>query len=133
MIAHLRLRPGLRVAMGHLTKAFARAAQAHGSTRMAGAQQRAQASLAARDMSEPKLPPFAHEPAAYTGPSKQEVIDLRKRHLNPGEQGLHLGQAGKSRGHSLGHNNRHLTVPRSHHGMVQEPSHDYRRQDAVSV
>ena len=51
---------------------------------LAGQQQRSQASLAARNIAEPALPAFDHEPAQYIGPSKQEVIDLRKKHLNPG-------------------------------------------------
>ena len=66
-----------------LTRALTRAAQAQRSA--VGLQERTQASLAARDISEPKLPPFSHEPAKYTGPSKQEVIDLRRKHLNPGQ------------------------------------------------
>lgn len=64
------------------TQALANAIR--GQRHLAGLQQRTQASLAARELSEPKLPPFDHEPAQYTGPSKQEVIDLRKKHLNPG-------------------------------------------------
>ena len=57
-------------------------------------QQRTQASLAARDVTQPELPPFDHKPVQYAGPSKQKVIDLRKRYLNPGEaaqgKALHL-------------------------------------------
>ena len=30
------------------------------------------------------LPPFAHEPAPYTGPSKEQVLKTRARHLSPG-------------------------------------------------
>lgn len=55
--------------------------------RLAGLLQRSQASLAARQVSQPELPPFAHEPMQYRGPSKQDVIDLRKRYLNPGGLG----------------------------------------------
>ena len=54
---------------------------------LAGMQQRMQASLA-RDVTQPELPSFDHEPVQYTGPSKQEVIELRKRYLNPGEPKL---------------------------------------------
>ncbi len=64
------------------TQALATAVR--GQRHLAGLQQRSQASLAARDIAEPTLPAFDHEPAQYTGPSKQEVIDLRKKHLNPG-------------------------------------------------
>jgi hypothetical protein len=32
------------------------------------------------------MPPFNHNPAPYTGPSKEEVIALRKKFLSPGEQ-----------------------------------------------
>ena len=32
---------------------------------------------------EKQLPAFAHRPAPYSGPSKQEVVETRKRHLNP--------------------------------------------------
>lgn len=32
----------------------------------------------------PTLPPFAHSPAPYTGPSKADVMALRKAHLFPG-------------------------------------------------
>ncbi len=35
-------------------------------------------------MSLPQLPPFAHHPAAYTGPSLAEVHALRKAAVNPG-------------------------------------------------
>ena len=52
---------------------------------VADLQQRTQASLAARDVTQPELPPFDHEPVQYTGPSKQKVMELRKRYLNPGE------------------------------------------------
>jgi len=31
----------------------------------------------------PELPPFAHTPTPYTGPTKAEVIALRKQHLTP--------------------------------------------------
>ena len=62
-------------------QAVAIATRAH---RQLAGLQRTQASLAARDLSEPKLPTFDHEPAKYLGPSKQEVIDLRRKHLNPG-------------------------------------------------
>jgi len=31
----------------------------------------------------PELPPFEHQPRAYSGPSKDEVMELRKRHLTP--------------------------------------------------
>lgn len=31
----------------------------------------------------PQLPPFAHKPRPYTGPSKQEVLDLRREFLTP--------------------------------------------------
>jgi alanine-glyoxylate transaminase/(R)-3-amino-2-methylpropionate-pyruvate transaminase len=31
----------------------------------------------------PSLPPFAHKPHPYTGPSKQEVLDLRREFLTP--------------------------------------------------
>lgn len=33
----------------------------------------------------PQLPPFDFQPPPYTGPSKEEVLALRKAHLNPGE------------------------------------------------
>ena len=68
--------------MRAVTQALANAVR--GQRYLAGLQQRSQASLAARDTAEPTLPAFDHEPAKYTGPSKQEVIDLRKKHLNPG-------------------------------------------------
>lgn len=64
------------------TQALANAIR--GQRLVAGLHQRTQASLAARDIAEPRLPAFDHEPAQYTGPSKQEVIDIRKKHLNPG-------------------------------------------------
>ncbi len=32
----------------------------------------------------PTLPPFDHQPAAYTGPSADEVLQQRKQFLNPG-------------------------------------------------
>lgn len=32
----------------------------------------------------PELPPFAHVPAPYTGPSADEILALRKQFLNPG-------------------------------------------------
>lgn len=70
--------------MQRLLQASARHAQTRDLARLTGVQQRTFASLAAHSLAEPKLPPFAHEPAAYNGPSKQEVMDLRKRHLNPG-------------------------------------------------
>ncbi len=35
-------------------------------------------------MKTPALPPFDHQPHAYTGPSKDEVLALRKQFMNPG-------------------------------------------------
>lgn len=35
----------------------------------------------------PALPPCDFKPPAYTGPSKEEVLALRKAHLSPGEPG----------------------------------------------
>ena len=35
-------------------------------------------------MTTPTLPPFDHKPAAYTGPSADEVLATRKQFLNPG-------------------------------------------------
>lgn len=35
-------------------------------------------------MTTPTLPPFDHEPAAYSGPSADEVLATRKQFLNPG-------------------------------------------------
>jgi alanine-glyoxylate transaminase/(R)-3-amino-2-methylpropionate-pyruvate transaminase len=34
-------------------------------------------------MKTPELPPFAHAPQPYTGPSAAEVLSLRKAHVNP--------------------------------------------------
>lgn len=34
-------------------------------------------------MTAPTLPPYAHTPRAYDGPSKAEVLELRKRYLSP--------------------------------------------------
>ena len=68
--------------MRRVTRAIANVVRAQRD--LPGLQQRSQASLAARELTQPELPPFAHEPVQYTGPSKQEVIDLRKRYLNPG-------------------------------------------------
>ena len=65
-----------------MTQALARAIRAQ--DHLTGLQQRTPASLAARDTTQPQLPPFDYEPVQYTGPSKQDVIDLRKKHLNPG-------------------------------------------------
>lgn len=31
----------------------------------------------------PQLPPFSYEPQPYTGPSKEEVLSLRKKYLSP--------------------------------------------------
>lgn len=47
------------------------------------------ASLVARSMSSKpdsvaQLPPFDYDPPPYDGPSKEEVIALRKQYLNPG-------------------------------------------------
>lgn len=36
----------------------------------------------------PALPPFDYQPPAWTGPSKEEVLRLRKAHLNPGARDL---------------------------------------------
>lgn len=41
---------------------------------------------AQHDKQLPQMPPFKHTPAPYTGPSKEEVIALRKKYLSPGEQ-----------------------------------------------
>src|SRR3954449_2120058 len=35
-------------------------------------------------MKTPELPPFAHTPQKYTGPSPDEILRLRKEYLNPG-------------------------------------------------
>src|SRR5215813_7030868 len=35
-------------------------------------------------MNKPTLPPFAHQPKPYTGPSADEVLALRKQYMNPG-------------------------------------------------
>lgn len=72
-----------RAAMRNIVRALSNAIRAQ--RHPAGLQQRTQASLAARDATQPELPPFDHEPVQYTGPSKQNVIELRKRYLNPGE------------------------------------------------
>ena len=34
-------------------------------------------------MSAPQLPPYSHQPRPYTGPSREEVMALRKQHLSP--------------------------------------------------
>ena len=34
-------------------------------------------------MKTPTLPPFAHTPRTYTGPSREEVLALRQQHVNP--------------------------------------------------
>ena len=34
-------------------------------------------------MNAPQLPPFAHTPHPYTGPSAAEVLTLRQAHVNP--------------------------------------------------
>ena len=34
-------------------------------------------------MKSPKLPPYDHQPKTYSGPSFEEVMDLRKRYLTP--------------------------------------------------
>jgi alanine-glyoxylate transaminase/(R)-3-amino-2-methylpropionate-pyruvate transaminase len=31
----------------------------------------------------PLLPPFSYQPQPYTGPSKEEVLSLRKKYLSP--------------------------------------------------
>eukprot|EP00884_Botryococcus_braunii_P012351 jgi/Botrbrau1/21116/Bobra.0061s0011.1 len=48
-----------------------------------GCFQRGWASVPARELAEPVLPPFDHVPAPYTGPPKEEVYRLRKEHLSP--------------------------------------------------
>src|SRR6059058_6480609 len=35
-------------------------------------------------MTTPELPRFDHHPAKYTGPSAEEVLQLRRQYLNPG-------------------------------------------------
>ena len=45
------------------------------------------ASLAARQPSEPQLPPCDYQPRPYDGPSKAEVLALRKKYLSPGQHG----------------------------------------------
>src|SRR5262249_57755890 len=35
-------------------------------------------------MQAPELPPFDYQPQPYHGPSVEEVLDLRRRFLNPG-------------------------------------------------
>ena len=42
------------------------------------------ASLAARQPSEPQLPPCDYQPRPYNGPSKPEVLAMRKKYLSPG-------------------------------------------------
>lgn len=56
------------------------------SAALIGEQWRPQSSQAApADSGEgPALPPFDYQPPAWTGPSKEEVLRLRKAHLNPG-------------------------------------------------
>lgn len=34
--------------------------------------------------SAPKLPPFDYKPPPYTGPSKEQLLATRKKHMNPG-------------------------------------------------
>ena len=46
--------------------------------------QRAFASLPIAEPQEPQLPPFDHIPAPYDGPSRDEVLALRKQYLSPG-------------------------------------------------
>lgn len=84
--------PGVAAeAMRSVTRALGNAVRSQ--RHLAGLRQRTQASLAASDVTQPELPPFDHEPVQYTGPSKQEVIDLRKRYLNPGEPKLKRDKA----------------------------------------
>lgn len=33
----------------------------------------------------PEMPPFDYKPVPYSGPSKEEVIALRKKFLSPGQ------------------------------------------------
>lgn len=74
-----------REAMRSIGRALSNAIRAQ--RHVADLQQRTQASLAARDVTQPDLPPFDHVPVQYTGPSKQEVMELRRKYLNPGEAG----------------------------------------------
>ena len=60
------------------------------SAALIGEQWRSQSSQAAPAESGegPALPPFDYQPPAWTGPSKEEVLRLRKAHLNPGARDL---------------------------------------------
>ena len=69
-------------AMRSIARALGNALRAQ--RHVADLQLRTQASLAARDVTQPELPTFDYEPVQYTGPSKQKVIELRKKYLNPG-------------------------------------------------
>ena len=77
----------LRAARGRLPAPRAAGSSPGVSAALIGVQGRHQSSQAAPAESGegPVLPPFDYQPPAWTGPSKEEVLRLRKAHLNPGE------------------------------------------------
>lgn len=126
--AALQQKPGVvPEAMRSVTRALGNAVRSQ--RHLAGLQQRTQESLAAGGVTQPELPPFDHEPVQYTGPSKQEVIDLRKRYLNPGKPKRERGKAC----HLLGRGGFETRLSCSDSCLVQRPSDDHRGQDAVLV
>ncbi|KAI7843702.1 hypothetical protein COHA_002601 [Chlorella ohadii] len=80
---HQILRAGARLGLG--SAPWAAGGGLPVSAALIGEQWRSQSSQAApADSAEgPVLPPFDYQPPAWTGPSKEEVLRLRKEHLNP--------------------------------------------------
>lgn len=92
----------------------------------------------------PTLPPFAHVPATYTGPSAEEVLKLRKQYLSPCRtpmtilMGYSTGSrmnmvAMRSCKDSVASPLTHTTCSRSTVTALQEAPHDCRGQTAVPV
>lgn len=52
-------------------------------------------SVSSKPVSVGELPPFEYKPPPYEGPSKEEVIALRKEYLNPGESSLRARGGGQ--------------------------------------
>ncbi len=88
---HQILRAGARLGLG--SAPWAAGGGLPVSAALIGEQWRSQSSQAApADSAEgPVLPPFDYQPPAWTGPSKEEVLRLRKEHLNPGEREHGIG------------------------------------------
>lgn len=81
----------------------------------------------------PAMPPFNYTPKPYTGPSAEEVLNLRKTYLSPGRTRLRKPLLESTSPHPLSHLFALEPFTRSNHSPLQKACYDRGGQDAVLV